>query len=290
MRKRYRLNLYSLYDHTGMEAYLTAQAARGWLLERMDRIFWVFRRTEPRQLTFAVTYDPDGSAYDTVPTEAQNDYRDMAARTGWRRLCTGAQLQVYCTAEPDPVPLETDPVTQVENLHDAAIAGFMLPRICQGGIGLINLGIVASLTRPDPQYFWQISGLPCITVLGALLLLQAVADLTVYGLWLRRAQRDADLGRFRPTPTLKHFTGAIQLLGLTVFAVYAAQDLFWNDPLHRRTIALVVGAMAAELAVVCGTWTVLRWRGTSRTVTRAVLLAAEVLLAVVLIAVIPLLA
>ena len=106
----------------------------------------------------------------------------------------------------------------------------------------------------------------------------------------RRARRDADLGRFRPTPTLKHFTWAIQLLGLTVFAVYAAHDLFWSNPLHRRTIALVVGAMAAELAVVCGTWTVLRWRGTSRTVTRAVLLAAEVLLAVVLIAVIPLLA
>ena len=81
-----------------------------------------------------------------------------------------------------------------------------------------------------------------------------------------------------------------ELLGLTVFAVYAAQDLFWNDPLHRRTIALVVGAMAAELAVVCGTWTVLRRCGTSRTVARAVLLAAEVLLAVVLMAVVPLLA
>lgn len=106
----------------------------------------------------------------------------------------------------------------------------------------------------------------------------------------RRARRDADLGRFRPTPTLKHFTGAIQLLGLTVFAVYAAQNLFWSNPLHRRTIALVVGAMAAELAVICGTWTFLRWRGTSRTVSRAVLLTAEVLLAVVLIAVIPLLA
>ena len=106
----------------------------------------------------------------------------------------------------------------------------------------------------------------------------------------RRARRDADLGRFRPSPTLKHFTGAIQLLGLTVFAVYAAQDLFWNDPLHRRTIALVVGAMAAELAVVCGTWTVLRRCGTSRTVARAVLLAAEVLLAIVLMAVVPLLA
>ena len=45
-------SLYSFYDHTGIEAHLTAMAARGWLLEKMDLWGWRYRRTEPRRLWF----------------------------------------------------------------------------------------------------------------------------------------------------------------------------------------------------------------------------------------------
>lgn len=283
MRKTYRLNCFSFYDHTGMEAYLTAQALRGWLVEELGQLFWVFRRTEPQRLTFAVTYYPDGSVYDSVPTEAQDDYRDLAAQTGWRRLCTCAQLQIYCTADPDPVPLETDPAIQLENVRDAAIPGFMTQRLAQGGIALMGLGTAATLTRPDSRYFWQIPGLACVTCLAALLLLHAAADLTAYGLWLRRAQRDADLGRFRPTPTLAALTRLVLLLSAGILAAFLLSQ---TDAPYWQSTLLIEGFCLGLLALRQGVFAILRRCRAARAVT---LFVSRALLAVEMAAVVLLL-
>ena len=48
--KRWELNLYSFYDHTGMERHLEKMAAKGWLLESIGTTLWRYRRIEPQRL------------------------------------------------------------------------------------------------------------------------------------------------------------------------------------------------------------------------------------------------
>ena len=52
------MSLYSFYDHTGIEKHLARMAERGWLLCGIGRLFWHYRRIEPRRITFSVCYFP----------------------------------------------------------------------------------------------------------------------------------------------------------------------------------------------------------------------------------------
>ena len=64
--KRWELNLYSFYDHTGMERHLEKMAAKGWLLESIGTTLWRYRRIEPQRLRFSVAYYPDATESDPI--------------------------------------------------------------------------------------------------------------------------------------------------------------------------------------------------------------------------------
>ena len=100
-----RFEMVSLFDHTHMEKHLTDMAARGWLVEKIGHTGWVYRRIEPADLTFAVTYFPDASDFDPAPTEEQETFRDFCAHTGWEFAASSAQMQIFYNRRPDPVPI-----------------------------------------------------------------------------------------------------------------------------------------------------------------------------------------
>ena len=61
-----RLELYSFYDHTGLEKHLEKMAGKGWLLEKVWNNVWYYRRIAPRELKFSVTYFPKVSVMSRV--------------------------------------------------------------------------------------------------------------------------------------------------------------------------------------------------------------------------------
>ena len=67
-RKR-RLELYSFYDHTGIERHLERMAEKGWMLEKVEKNIWHYRRIRPKKLTCFVTYFPRASELDPEPGE-----------------------------------------------------------------------------------------------------------------------------------------------------------------------------------------------------------------------------
>ena len=69
-----RLETYSFFDRTGIEAHLTSMAAKGWMIEKLTNFGWIYRRTKARQLTFCVTYYPDASVFDPAPSDKQNRF------------------------------------------------------------------------------------------------------------------------------------------------------------------------------------------------------------------------
>lgn len=59
--KREWLPLYSFYDRPGVARHLEEMASKGWMLESLGTYGWRYRRMEPKQLKFSVTYFPTAS-------------------------------------------------------------------------------------------------------------------------------------------------------------------------------------------------------------------------------------
>ena len=69
-------------DSEAIIAYLEKMARRGWLLEKIHPCL-TFRRIEPENLTYDVTYFSDASVFDPAPTEGQETYIDYCRAAGW---------------------------------------------------------------------------------------------------------------------------------------------------------------------------------------------------------------
>ena len=66
-RKR-RIEYFSFYNHTGIEAHLTQMANKGWLIESISNLYWTYRRIDPKNIHFCVTYYPRASDFDPGPS------------------------------------------------------------------------------------------------------------------------------------------------------------------------------------------------------------------------------
>lgn len=112
-----RFEIFSFYDHTGMERHLEEMAKQGWILERLTNSRWVYRRAEPQRVHVTVSYDCRRSVFD--PDGKEGEREEMFRHTGWKLVASSGKMQIFYNWEEDPLPLETDPVTGVESLHKA---------------------------------------------------------------------------------------------------------------------------------------------------------------------------
>ena len=115
-KKRREVNLYSYYDHAGIVRHLEELARQGWQLEHTGSVFWTYRRCEPAELHYAVVYFPKASQFDPEPPAEQREFWELCKATGWELVTNRYQMQIFRNPAPDAIPIETDPVVQVENV------------------------------------------------------------------------------------------------------------------------------------------------------------------------------
>lgn len=110
-----------LYDYLSIQRRLEALAAEGWQLEKISSGFgiWHFRRAEPANVRYEVTFAPSGSEYNPRPTEAEEDLTDYCAQAGWEKVASLAQMHIYRNADPGATPIETDDAVRLQTLHAA---------------------------------------------------------------------------------------------------------------------------------------------------------------------------
>ena len=136
--KKRRMEFISFYDHTGLEKHFAKMARKGWLIEGISNLYWTYRKIEPQDLHFCVTYYPKASDFDPEPTEGQQRLLDFCAHTGWKLCCTWFQMQVFCNERENPLPLDTDPITEVDTLHRACKKNFLIGYYFLLAVGLIT--------------------------------------------------------------------------------------------------------------------------------------------------------
>lgn len=266
---------FSCYDLTGMKNHLEKMALQGWMLQRITNWGWYYRRTEPRAVHFTISYYPRASEFEPEPTEEQLTFQDFCRRSGWHLAAASGQMQIFYNEQEHPVPIETDPVLEVEMIAKAARR--MLPvhiillllGFCMGGSWCYSLfhdpiGLLASASSLFMGLCWL-----C-------LFLYAVVDLTLYFTWLFRAKRAAQQGDFLPTRgahRLMQGIGVLTVVGLVYWLLAS------RLPGSQLLFLVILLGYAALLVSVNGTKDFLKRKKVSAKVNRAVTLTVDGVLA-----------
>ena len=217
--KKRRLEIMSFYDHTGTEKHLEEMAAKGWLLKKISNGLWYYRRIEPANVKFAVTFFPKASDFDPKPSESQQTFVDYCAQSGWKLAGLSAQMQVFYNEDPNPVPIETDPYLQVENIHKAMKRNFLPANLILLLCGLFQFGMNLWQMFDNPLYALFNNYTWASLVPWSLVVILCSAEIISYLRWHKRAKAAAlEEDILLPTKGTRNLQ-IITLITLAIFLV-----------------------------------------------------------------------
>lgn len=247
--KKRRMEFISFYNHTDLEKHFAKMAKKGWLIEKLSNYYWTYRRIEPRNIRFAVTYYPRASEFDPEPSEPQQTFHDFCAHTGWVLAATWHQMQIFYNERENPIPLETDPVLEVETLHSACKKNFLPSYFL-----LLAMGLILGFSFPGRVFTDPIGLLSSASDLltGSCFVCMAViaaVELGAYYIWYFKAKKAAGDGIFVDTPSTSRLQLAILSLVLLGFALWLINLAFSGDPLYVW-VAILVFAYTAALHII----------------------------------------
>lgn len=276
--KMRRPEAFGVLSYTQIAAHLTQMAAKGWLLEKAANLLWVYRRIEPKKVTFSVIYDPRASSFDPGPTEEQREFQDLCAHTGWVFAASLGQMQIFYNEREDPVPIDTDPVLQVDTIHKAAKKGYLPTWLFLLAASLMDAGLVAGQFVTDPiRCLVRSSWLVSVCSVAIMILLSA-GELVSYFLWRRRAGAAAVSGEMIPSPDARPRQFFCLLLMLGLLGWYVQYLLVSNGSFWAAVYIAMVLCVLGVIIAVNGIKTILQEKKASRSVNRAVTMVLTVVL------------
>lgn len=273
-----RPEIFSFYDRTGIAAHLEDMAARGWLLEKAGAFLWRYRRTEPQKLRYDLVYQPGMSEFDATPPEEVRRFEDLCAEAGWELAASRAQMQIYRCADPNAVPIETDPQLQLDTIHRAMKKNYIPSQIIMIVLALFQFLLGWWQYDLNPLGFLSDSswvGLSCYV----LILVMSLAELAGYFRWRKKS---LEAGELCPT----RGTRGLQLFSLAAVLLIAVWWLLTMTSGSMRFVCLCMLAMCLlMLAAAFGVKALLQRVGASRSVTRIAYFATAFLSAAVMLSV-----
>ncbi len=209
---------FSFYDQETIQATLEDMAGKGWMLQKTGKYMWTYKRAEPRKLRFSVTCFPRASDFDSGPTDDELARIEYCNQDGWVWVTNWGTMQIFYNENMDAVPIETEPVTQVENIRQSMVREVLFPQICMCAAFLLYLAVkigqiknrpVEELSDPFTFYIFFMFGA---------LILAGLYEIVFYFYWSRKATRVAESdGVFLPIkgkPTISYILTAYAFLSL----------------------------------------------------------------------------
>ena len=194
-KKKFRLEICLPWDGAYVAQRLEKMARKGWQLENAGNPFWTYRKAEPANLHYAMTYFPTASVFDSGPTGDQMTYADYCAAAGWEMVSNYGPLQIFVNDRPDPVPIETDEGEKLTAIHGAMKKMLLLPYGALAAVWLVNLLMRLNLR----SYYSMLSTLSStqqllLLLAIALLVLVAAGMIGDYLVWYLRSRRAVERG------------------------------------------------------------------------------------------------
>ena len=290
-----KLMPFTFYDRSGIERLLEEEAAKGWLLEKTAATGWIYRRIEPAKIHFAVVYFPSATAFDPAPSDAQLRFQDFCEHTGWELISSNIQLQIYCNRNENPIPIETDPVIELENIHASVKKTFLPTYVLDLFLGFMQLGLTFQRFSRDPVGTLANTAELLSVLFWILLIFSCAAQIFLYYRWHHKAKIAAQDGHFLETRSTDRFQifmlasstlalifmllsfggGSMILIGLLMVASIIAcgylmtkvSNFFKKRNVNAKTNRLITYGMAILISlVICGVvlWLMVSARLSSR--------------------------
>lgn len=264
---------FSFYDQQAIQEKLEEMAESGWMLEKTG-FMWTYKRIEPKKLRFSVTYFPSASDFDPSPTEGELTKIDFCRQDGWNLVTTWGVMQIFCNEDLDAVPIETEPVMQIENICRSMKKNVLLPQAVLGGMLLWNVVIRLSQWRRDPVGELSDPFSIYSVLMFSILTLACLYEIGFYFCWSRKAKSAAQNdGVFLPVRSkpiaswiLMAVSALLLILSYTALRGPLGFVILW---LCMVPFIIVIGNLLKNM---------LKKRGVSRNVNRIVSVCAVVLL------------
>ena len=245
---KYQTKGFSLFEYRNVEEHLSKMAAKGWRLEKIGPYFWKYRKSEPKQVAYAVTYVPEASEYNPGPTPEQVTLEEFCEAAGWEKVVDWAQAQIYCNENPNPIPLETEDSVRLDVITKSMKKNFVPIHFLM--LALFAMMLMTSLNDVGKfPMLYLAQGLKlfmiAISVLGILLV---AATLGNYFLWVKRSERSiADGGGCVETNITiinRLFSGLLVVMVLGLFFRLVKDDIY--------TAVIWIVYMVIYFAVILG--------------------------------------
>ncbi len=244
------MRMFSFFDYDGMAKHFEDMAAKGWMLDKVTRNNFVYRKADPQKVKFAVTYYADASDFDRHITDGQMDLNEFCRVAGWQFIGSIAQMHIYCNFNENPLPLETDPVVQVANVHNAMKKNFLPSSILLVILSLSIIGIYVSQLITNPTY-QLVDNSPFYIVVIYLTIIALVGrELVVYIIWKKKAAARAAEGYPVPSgkSSVKFQIGAL----VWVIAIAAAYIMSMLTQFRPVFIITTYGIMLVTFVIALG--------------------------------------
>lgn len=280
---KYRVEHLSLYHFQAIEERLAVMEAKGWRLEKIGTFFWRYRRSEPAQVHYAVTYRQDASQF-SPPTEGQQSLEALCADAGWEKVTDWFQMQIFRSALPHPVPLETDEALRLENIRRSMRKNFLPSHLLLMGFALFLIAAWGGQLLTDPVRFFQSSSGWFCLALGFLLAVFLLCSLMGYWRWYRKSVQSVAEGG----TCIRAGHGSERLsqgfLGILILLTAVYLFFEWYRGGSRRVFfwLFYTAAMFLLIYVVQKTREYLKAHGFSKGVNVLLTLGVDIILAVAL--------
>lgn len=271
------LTQFCFYDRTGIEKMLEKQAAKGWMLESIGQLGWKYRRIEPKNVRFAVTYYANASTFDPYPTAGEELYQDFVEHSGWQFVASNAQMQIFFTEEEAPIPIETDPLVELQNIHKAVKKSYLPGYYIMIAAAAMNLMLMAwrlyeNFTGTLANNANLFTMLCWITLFG-----MELTEILSYYLWRRKALKAAERdGSFVETTNRNNIMWMI--LAVVSAAMILTLHSISTKAAYVAVVMLVIMFAAAGLVLLLTKW--MKKTGFSREDNRAFTIVATVFVSI----------
>ena len=240
---KYMLNDNDLYDYHRIQEKLTRLAAEGWHLEKITNLLWKFRRGEPKQVRYAITYSAAASAYNSRPTEEEEALADLCAEAGWELAAAYAQVQIFRNENPDATPLETDELQKYRNIRRNMMWHQIPQQLLMIAVFALQFLMFGSSLMREPASILSSTMMVFVLAGSAGIVIEHAALLCCNLLWLRRGRLAVHAGSSIP-PNLfyRRFrwvmwaTSALYILGL----LFCVEPAFGLSTLILAVVAAVI--------------------------------------------------
>lgn len=240
---------FAFYDRANLAAYLEEQAAQGWMLDTYCQNKMKFHRIKPGKFHFSIIYYHTPVTKNCLTTD-QSEYLEYCARTGWYLVATERRMMILASQEEHPIPIETDPQIQLENIHKSVKKQYLSYVIPYIALGLCFFalayayGIIKLLTSAYPMF---------LLLMGIWYCTQGLPDAIGYYIWRHKAKAAADEGVFYNKPASNALFYGITFIVFLLSAALLIVFLYGISPVLNGVIFAVIAATA-----LCGLWCFVR--------------------------------